>query len=246
MGFKDLMKNAADGATGLIKSELAKKESEKQLAIRRQNQVSATITVKNGPANINGICTIRQRQEDSLVYLGSDENTLYELIDYSWNGPIYGSMTNTQTTGTNNSQTVKKGKAGKMTTGAIVGTLLMPGIGTAVGAAIGAGSKSKSATQDSMSSNSQQVTQRVEQPGTAVLKLRRIDNGMILPLSIACTTEIDAQIKCFQIQQAQSVGEVSKNTTDALKGIKALKELLDMGAISEEEFDTKKKQLLNS
>ena len=122
----------------------------------------------------------------------------------------------------------------------------MPGIGTAVGAAIGAGSKGKSTTQGNMSSNSRQMTQHIEQAGTAVLKLRRIDDGMTFPISIACTTEIDAQIRCFQIKEEQSVAEVSKNTTDALKGIKALKELLDMGAISEEEFETKKKQLLNS
>ena len=35
MGLKDLMKSAADGATGLVKNELAKKDSERQLATRR-------------------------------------------------------------------------------------------------------------------------------------------------------------------------------------------------------------------
>ena len=84
MGLKDLMKSAADGATGLVKNELAKKDSERQLATRRQSQVSAFITVKNGPAGMNGSCTIRQRQEDGLVYFGVDENRLYELLDYSW------------------------------------------------------------------------------------------------------------------------------------------------------------------
>lgn len=246
MRLKDLMKSAADGATGLVKSELAKKDSEKQLAERRQSQVSAFVTIKNSPFGLKGPCTIRQRQEDGLVYFGTDETKLYELIDYSWDGPLYGSVSNTQTTGTNSSQTIKKGKAGKMTAGAIVGTLLLPGIGTAVGAAIGAGSKGKSTTHGSMSSNSQQVTQHIEQIGSAILQLRRIDDGMMFPISIACTTEIDGQIRCFQIKEEQSVAEVSKNTTDALKGIKALKELLDMGAISEEEFETKKKQLLNS
>ena len=246
MGIKDLMKNAADGATGLVKNELAKMDSERQLAVRRQSQVSAFVTIKNGPIGLNGPNTIRQRQEDGLVYFGTDEAKLYQLIDYSWDGPLYGSVSNTQTTGTNNSQTTKKGKAGKMTAGAVVGTFLLPGIGTAVGAAIGAGGKGNSATQSTMSSNSRQVTQQVEQAGTAVLKLRRINDGMVFPISIACTTEIDAQIRCFQIIQEPSVAEVSKNTADALKGIKALKELLDMGAISEEEFEFKKKQLLNS
>ncbi|MDD3404492.1 MAG: SHOCT domain-containing protein [Hespellia sp.] len=39
---------------------------------------------------------------------------------------------------------------------------------------------------------------------------------------------------------------MSKDTVDALNGIKALKELLDIGAITQSEFDKKKEQLLNS
>ena len=88
MGIKDLMKNAADGATGLVKNELAKMDSERQLAVRRQSQVSAFVTIKNGPIGLNGPNTIRQRQEDGLVYFGTDEAKLYQLIDYSWDGPL--------------------------------------------------------------------------------------------------------------------------------------------------------------
>ena len=45
------------------------------------------------------------------------------------------------------------------------------------------------------------------------------------------------------IEQAKN--NQSNDAADSLKGIKALKELLDMGAITQEEFDTKKRQLLN-
>ena len=38
---------------------------------------------------------------------------------------------------------------------------------------------------------------------------------------------------------------MSKNVSDSLKGIKALKELLDMGAITQEEFESKKRQMLD-
>ena len=44
----------------------------------------------------------------------------------------------------------------------------------------------------------------------------------------------------------QSKPELVKDTADSLKGIKALKELLDMGAITQEEFETKKRQLLGN
>ena len=57
--------------------------------------------------------------------------------------------------------------------------------------------------------------------------------------------ETDAQIRCFNIQEERSVADASAEAAESLKGIKALKELLDMGAITQEEFDAKKNQLLN-
>ena len=73
-----------------------------------------------------------------------------------------------------------------------------------------------------------------------------METNDIVSIVIGCNSLIDSQIKGMQIVQEQSVNEISKDTTDALKGIKALKELLDMGAITQEEFDMKKKQLLNN
>lgn len=246
MGFKDLMKTAADGASGLVKKELDKKELERQHAQRVSSHISAPVTIKTGAVGIIGPCVIRQRPEDGLVYFNLDETRLYELVEYSWSGPVYGTVTNSKTTGINTSQTTKQGKSGKMAAGALIGTMLFPGVGTAVGAAIGAGGKSKATTQGNISSNTNQISQKIEQPGTAVLKFRNINDGKILPITISCTTEIDAKIKCFQLKQIQSSSDVSKSTAEALKGIKALKELLDMGAITENEFEAKKKQILNS
>ena len=80
----------------------------------------------------------------------------------------------------------------------------------------------------------------------ATLKFKNLDNDQIVSIVIGCNTLIDSQIKCFQIQREQSAQEVPINATEALKEIKALKELLDMGAITQEEFNHKKQQLLNS
>ncbi|WKK93250.1 SHOCT domain-containing protein [Clostridioides difficile] len=38
---------------------------------------------------------------------------------------------------------------------------------------------------------------------------------------------------------------IQNNSNDAIQQVKGLKELLDLGAITEEEFNTKKKELLN-
>ena len=149
------------------------------------------------------------------------------------------------TKGVTNSETVKKGKSGKMATGAIIGTVLLPGVGTVVGAAIGAGGKGKSKTQSTNESATQQVHKQIEKNSTAILKLQRISDGTIFPVTITCNSNIDSQIRCFLIEKESTISDTSKDMTDALKGIKALKELLDMGAITQVEFDIKKKQLLN-
>lgn len=245
MGFKDLMKSATDSASDLVKKELEKKELERQQVQRMAGHTSALIAIKSGAIGILGPCTMRQRPEDGLVYFNSDENSLYELIGYEWNGPVYVTATKSQTVDTGNSQTTKKGKSGKMAAGAIIGTLLMPGIGTAVGAAIGAGGKSNSSTQSNNSSTTERLTQQVEQPTTAILKFRKVGSGMIFPITIECSSHIDTQIRCFQISSPQAATKLSKDVSESLKAIKALKELLDMGAITQEEFEIKKKQILN-
>lgn len=245
MGFKDFMKSATDGATDLVKKELEKKELERQQAQRMAGHTAAMIAIKTGSIGVYGPCTMRQRPEDGLVYFNSDEDNLYELIGYEWNGPSYIMASKSQTVDTGNSQTVKKGKSRKMAAGAIIGTLILPGVGTAVGAAIGAGGKGKSYTQSNANSTTEHITQRIEQPTTAILKFRKFGTGMIFPVTIECSTRIDTQIRCFQIKSPQSAVKMSKNTSDSLKGIKALKELLDMGAITQEEFELKKRQMLD-
>ena len=110
--------------------------------------------------------------------------------------------------------------------------------------AIGAGGKKKETTDSQ--SDSRKVQRKTEVLTPATLKFRNLDNGQTVSIVIGCNTLIDSQIKCFQIQREQSVQEIPKNATEALKEIKSLKELLDMGAITQEEFDQKKQRLLNS
>lgn len=119
----------------------------------------------------------------------------------------------------------------------------MPGVGTAVGAAIGASGKKKKNINSQ--SNTSSIEQKQEILTPATLKFKNVNTGEFFSIVIACNTLIDSQIKGFQIQQQQSVHEMSANATDSLKAIKALKELLDMGAITQEEFEEKKSKLLN-
>lgn len=48
----------------------------------------------------------------------------------------------------------------------------------------------------------------------------------------------------FEAAQIQQLNQVENRTEDSLDKIKKLKDLLDMGALTQEEFDAKKKELL--
>lgn len=238
MGLMDNLVNAA-------KNELenSKAKAAKQSECARDRSTSIIMTFGYKELGISNNAILRQKAGGE-TYFNYDDSTLYKIIGYEWNGPTYEIMTTSNTKGSGNSETTKKGKSGKMATGALIGTVLFPGVGTVVGAAIGAGGKGKSKTQSTNESSTQQVQKQVEKNNTAILKLQRINDGVIFSVTIVCNSNIDSQIRCYNIEKEASVSSTSKEMTDALKGIKALKELLDMGAITQEEFESKKKQLL--
>ena len=238
MGLMDNLVNAAKNELENNKVRLSK-----QAECAKDRSVLINMTFGNKELGLSNNATIRQKLSGE-VYFNYDDSVLYKIISYDWKGPDYEFMTTCNTKGSENSETTKKGKAGKMATGALIGTVLFPGVGTVVGAAIGAGGKGKSKTQSMNESSTQQLQKRVEKNNTAIIKLQRINDGIIFPITIVCNSNINSQIQCYNIEKNSSVSSTSKEMTDALKGIKALKELLDMGAISQEEFDTKKKQLL--
>ncbi len=253
MGFGDLVRNATNKATELVKSEIEKQAEIKQQQAERKAEIQQhmaeqakmqkiMLQVHSGFQQVNATSTptMFQRQ-DGTVYFNTNFNDRFLLIDYSWSGPMYETTINSTTNTAG--QEITKGKSGKMAAGAIVGTVLAPGVGTVVGAAIGAGGKKKK--NKSSHSNTSSTQKQIEILTPATLKFRNMDTNAIVSIVIGCNSLIDSQIKGMQIMREQSVREVSTDATDALKGIKALKELLDMGAITQEEFDTKKQQLLN-
>lgn len=247
MGFGDVIKSVTNSATDLVKKEVEKNKLQKQQAQRMAQHVCTHLFIQSGGAQISAAsqCIMRQRPEDGYVYFNSNENNLYYLIGYEWAGPVYDNIITSQTVGKSVSTTKKKGKSGKMLAGALVGTVASP-VGTVVGAAVGAGGKSQSTTPGNTLSNMNQYSKQVEQIGIAVLKFERISDGSIISISVNCNTVIDAKIKCFQFKttDAAEIPEQQKSNMEILQEIKALKELLDMGAITTDEFNSKKAPLL--
>lgn len=147
----------------------------------------------------------------------------------------------------------KEKRKGVMTRAA-VGTILMPGVGTLAGAL----TAKKQSTGESESVTSQQVTRTIvltrDDPFKTVLtipyhpeleaKLRSI-----LAENLAQTAAAEQIADTFPIEQPQMIEQspqVEKNTSNisiADELIK-LKELLDAGVLTEEEFATQKQRLL--
>lgn len=205
----------------------------------KDKSISIQIKFGNKEIGVGSVTTMRQK-EDGSIYFNTSDDVLYKIVSYKWDGPIYEEVITSSTK--SKEEKKKKGKAGKMTAGALVGSLLMPGVGTVVGAAIGAGGKGKENTEGEKQST--QKTSRIEKDGTALIVLKNIETYKQASITIKCNSELNSQIMCFDLPTETDVKEKASDTVAALQGIKALKELLDMGAITEEEFNEKKKELL--
>lgn len=187
---------------------------------------------------------IRQKSTGE-VYFNNDTRIFYSIVDYEWDGPEFDQITKSHSSTNSNSETVKKGKSLKIGAGAILGGLVAGPMGAAVGTAMGAGSKGKSKTIGNSFTDSTQTASNIEKNTNATITFRNLDNQKLYKVSFKCNRNLDAKIRCFDFEESPAeLEDVVKETTTSLEGIKALKELLDLGAITEEEFDIKKKQIL--
>lgn len=246
MGVKDFIQKQAENY--FEKKELA---AQRQKEYNEQSHILLNFTSNTQKIHCGPSCMMHQKP-DGTVLFGYNTVDTYRLISYEWTGPQYDIITNSNTTGTE----IKKGKAGKIGAGAVIGSVV-PGIGTAVGAAMGAGSKG----QKDIRSNTTSVSQQREIPTPATLKLKNNQTGEIFGVTFNCTTFLDAKIKAFNFdgeaafvpEPAQNLIAETETTTsqqapldsDPYEELKKLKELLDIGVISVDDFDAKKKQLLN-
>lgn len=147
----------------------------------------------------------------------------------------------------------KEKRKGVMTRAA-VGTILMPGVGTLAGAL----TAKKQSTGESEAVTSQQVTRTIvltrDDPFKTVLNIPyhpelEVKLRSILAENLAQTAAVEQIAETSPIEQPQTVEQppqveqVNSNISVADELIK-LKELLDAGVLTEEEFATQKQRLL--
>lgn len=237
MAFDDLLDNGKDKLTDW--NEGRKK---------RSSELKATFIPKSGKRYVTSSLmpniTIYQ-QNDGYVYFNKDDSILFEFCDYIWEGPQYRTVVNTVTKGKEKGETKRKGRV----IGAVVGTMLVPGVGTIIGAAHGTGNKKSKKDINSHSKTYQDVE---EIKVSASIKVKNIQTNEYTVLTFDCDSKLNSILSQFirteptlvENTYIDNVEETDTKNIDPYDELKKVKELLDMGIITQEEFDLKKKELL--
>ena len=205
--------------------------------------------------------TVINQLNDNRIFFNERDPEFFYLIDRSFQGAKYKQVFSSESTGnqvantTSKTKDRKKGKAGKVVTGAIIGTMLAPGLGTAIGAFAGSKGKDKTKSKKKEQSviNSKEIinetTQEIEVKSLASLTFLRLRDNKTVTVSLLADTTDYSQLQTLQIHELENSNAENNNTNihsiDLIAKLKELKELLDLEILTQEEFDSKKKELLN-
>nr|DAV99600.1 MAG TPA: Short C-terminal domain [Caudoviricetes sp.] len=191
---------------------------------------------------------LKQWKDGSVTV--SDAPTKYELFDYEWNGPEYRTVEKTTTTSHTKGKSKEKTKRKGRLAGAVIGTaatavtLGNPVVGAAVGAAVGTGKKTKGKNNSTTTGTATTTSDNIEVDSYASMKMRNIETNQINTIGFRCSSNIDMQLKSFNISKSSDAVENVRNQKTSVELLKDYKELLDSGIITQEEFDQKKSELL--
>lgn len=174
----------------------------------------------------------------------ADSIDKYELFDYEWNGAEYRTVEKTTTTSHTKGKSKEKTKRRGHLTGAVIGTAIAPGVGTIVGAAVGTGKKTKGKTDSMTTGTSTTTSDNIEVDSYASMKFRNIETHQINTIGFRCSSNMDMQLRSFNIAKSSDSIDNIKNQKTAVDLLRDYKELLDSGIITQEDFDKKKAELL--
>ncbi|MGN0275388.1 MAG: SHOCT domain-containing protein [Chordicoccus sp.] len=210
---------------------------------RREVHVSLKLTAGKKELGLGMFSSsVVMRQKDSgYIYFDAMPGHLFEIENYSWNGPRYEAVTESDTT----SNVRGGGRKHTGLGGALVGTMLMPGVGTAIGYKIGK-NKVSGGGKKNTHSYSKNSEEEVSSPASLTL-IDVTDGNRRITIGFECNSKLDIELQNFNMnshEEEPSEADQIKAESDAIGLLKQYKELLDAGVITEEEFLAKKQQLL--
>lgn len=211
----------------------------------RRKEVHTSLTLTAGKKELGlGLLSssvVMRQNEDGYIYFDTLPGHQFEIVEFNWEGPKY------DTVSENDSSSRAKGGVRKHTGigGALVGSVLLPGIGTAVGYKIG---KNKVSGRGKKDTHSVSKNSEVEVATPASIRLIDVTDGnKKIVIGFQCDSKLNTELQNFNMrsqEEAPSASEQIQSESDAIELLKKYKELLDAGVVSEEEFLAKKQQLL--
>lgn len=224
--------------------------------VQLEDHLQVQLQVQSGTQLIHsGTQTVMYQRPDKTIYFGSNIYDSFSLIRYEWNGSVYNTVSSS--TSTTNGKEKTNGHMAAMTAGAVIGGIASPA-GAIVGAAIGSGGKRKKNITSTTQNNTIQRQVEVATPATLTFINNR--TGQQFGIVIKCNSLVDSSIKCFTFTEPKPqtpvedkktepaptpIASTISNIPDKYEELKKLKELYDMGIVTYDEFEAKKKQLLN-
>lgn len=228
-------------------TESGKEKVSNEVALKKKQLNERCIILPLNKGKFNDRLKVWQRH-NGTIYLNNNTDSLYRVHDFLWNGPDYELVTETKAKGKNKGKQKRTGRV----LGAAIGTVLLPGPGTIIGAMHGTGNKK---TKGKNKERSISKTSKEEIGTPAVLELQNLETNEIISVNFICTSKLASQIN--NILAADYIdddydeddyyieNEENDNISSPYDELKQLKELLDMGIITQEEFNQKKKELLD-
>lgn len=237
------------GIYWLIKSNNKKKlekelkgmnEEERKLATESVRRVLLQDITNHFSIGIGKSSAVMCQRKDGTVFFDKNYSQQFVLTDYEWGGAEFNESVVSKTKGNDKSKTKRTGRA----TGALLGTLIAPGVGTIVGGMVGTGNKK---TKGKNESETVQTVNKKEVKTLAALKLVDKNTNEKVIIGFECDSKKDIEIRSFVFEETEDDTNVDYPVDEktSIQLLKEYKDLLDEGIITQEEFDKKKKELLN-
>ena len=222
----------------------------------KKEEPSMNLTVVSGQKALNlGMFskTVTMKQDsEGRVYFNTMPGKLFYLNDYTWDGPLY--KTVTTSIGTEKTKTKDKTKKKGGLGGAVVGAMVGGPVGLVAGYGLRNGKKTKGKGSAVTKSNVVTDESQEEIDSTATIQLRDPMTGTTFSFGITCNSKINVELDCFDWSDVTAdddeAAELAKTSaavtseSEKIALLKQYKELLDAGVITQEEFDEKKKSLI--
>ena len=168
---------------------------EGQITKNVQGSMTIKIKPKEGRKNIGlGRFSANLHQDEEDIITFEDINRRFWLLEYSWGGPFLQEVSDIQT---NEHHKDKKRRKGRIT-GAALGTLINPGVGTIIGGWAG----TRTNVEGDSYSNTTQASYIKEVDNEAMLVLQDVDTREIIHLSVVCNSKIDDKLSYLRIHQS--------------------------------------------